>query len=55
MKLTNKELEKELRKELLLAVICEYNTINTRIEINKVESWLDKWLEKLDKNNKIEH
>lgn len=32
-----------LRSELLLAVICEYNKINTYAEIKKVEEWLKKW------------
>jgi hypothetical protein len=31
------------RRELLLAVICEYNRINTYTEIKKVEKWLDEW------------
>lgn len=31
------------RSELLLAVICEYNKINTYKEIKKVEKWLEKW------------
>lgn len=31
------------RSELLLAVICEYNRINTYTEIKKVEAWLEKW------------
>jgi len=31
------------RSELLLAVICEYNRINTYTDIKKVEQWLEKW------------
>lgn len=31
------------RRELLLAVICEYNKINTQSEICKVMEWVEKW------------
>ena len=31
------------RSELLLAVICEYNRINTYTDYKKVEQWLEKW------------
>ena len=31
------------QSELLIAVICEYNKINTYKEIKKVEEWLEKW------------
>jgi len=31
------------QRELLLAVICEYNKINTQKEIIEVEKWIEKW------------
>ena len=31
------------QSELLLAVICEYNKINTQKEIIEVEKWIEKW------------
>ena len=31
------------QRELLLAVICEYDKINTQKEIIKVEKWIEKW------------
>lgn len=31
------------RRELLLAVICEYNKYNTQKDIKAVEDWLKEW------------
>ena len=32
-----------LRRELLLAAICEYNSFNTQTDIKAVDDWLEKW------------
>ena len=32
-----------LRRELLLAAICEYNRFNTQKDIKAVDDWLEKW------------